>query len=64
MEGERKYGNREEKVEATTFKVICKDKDGLHLKSLIPRTWQREDKPRELFIPSRTDLITSPAMYK
>eukprot|EP00957_Ditylum_brightwellii_P206303 15347752-Ditylum_brightwellii.AAC.2 len=27
-------------------------------------TWQHEDKSRELFVLSRMDLITSPAMYK
>eukprot|EP00957_Ditylum_brightwellii_P053260 4038270-Ditylum_brightwellii.AAC.1 len=64
MAGERKYGNGGEKVEATTFKVVCKDKDGPYLKSLMSANWQRKDKPREVFISSRTDLVTSLAMHE
>eukprot|EP00957_Ditylum_brightwellii_P032178 2439734-Ditylum_brightwellii.AAC.1 len=64
MVGERMYRNGGGKVEATTFKVICKDKDGLYLKSLMSATWQHEDKPRGVFVPSRTNLVTSPATYK
>ena len=43
MVGERMYRNGGGKVEATTFKVICKDKDGLYLKSLMSATWQHKD---------------------
>eukprot|EP00957_Ditylum_brightwellii_P101057 7702018-Ditylum_brightwellii.AAC.1 len=49
-------GNGEEKVEATIFKVIRKDKDRLYLKSFMSATRQCEDKPRGLFVPSRADL--------
>eukprot|EP00957_Ditylum_brightwellii_P209088 15360248-Ditylum_brightwellii.AAC.1 len=49
--GKRKYGNGTGIVEATTFKVICKDTDGLYLKALMPASWQRADKPRGCSFP-------------
>ena len=26
--------------------------------------WEKEGKPRKIFVPARTDLVTSPAVYK
>eukprot|EP00957_Ditylum_brightwellii_P099139 7551127-Ditylum_brightwellii.AAC.1 len=62
--GKKKYGNGTEKVEATTFKIICKDRDRLYLKLLMSATWRHEVKPRGVFIPSHTNLITLPKIYK
>eukprot|EP00957_Ditylum_brightwellii_P095493 7273811-Ditylum_brightwellii.AAC.1 len=44
--------------------VICRDTDGLYLKALMSASWQRDDKPRGVLIPSRTDLVTPPETYK
>eukprot|EP00957_Ditylum_brightwellii_P105183 8017680-Ditylum_brightwellii.AAC.1 len=62
--GERKYRNRAEKVEATTFKVVCKEKDGLHFKTLMSEAWKPKNKPCGVFMPACTDLVTSPETYK
>eukprot|EP00957_Ditylum_brightwellii_P134043 10219836-Ditylum_brightwellii.AAC.1 len=61
--GERTYGNGMEKVEATTFCIICKDKDGLYLKTLLSEMWKQEEKPRGVSPPAQRDLITSPENY-
>eukprot|EP00957_Ditylum_brightwellii_P058341 4423476-Ditylum_brightwellii.AAC.1 len=54
----------DDKVEATTFKVVCKYTDGLYLKSIMATTWARTHKPCRVFVPARAELLTSPATYK
>ena len=61
---EEKYGNDKGRVEATTLKILCARKDGLALKTIMADVWKSENKPRGIFVPAWTDLITNPQTYK
>eukprot|EP00957_Ditylum_brightwellii_P157951 12022946-Ditylum_brightwellii.AAC.1 len=59
-----RFGNREERVKVTTFNILCTQKDGLYLKTVMAVAWMKEEKPCGVFVPARVELITSPMIYK
>lgn len=60
----QKYGNNADRIKTTVLKILCAEKDGLYLKSIMAATWEKEGKPQGIFVPARTNLVTSPAVYK
>ena len=60
----QKYGNGSERVKTTVLKILCTEKDRLYLKNILSAVWSKEYKPRGIFVPARTNLVTSPEIYK
>lgn len=48
----------------TVLKILCAEKDGLYLKNMLSAVWSKEYKPRGIFVPARTNLVTSLKIYK
>eukprot|EP00957_Ditylum_brightwellii_P211682 15366462-Ditylum_brightwellii.AAC.4 len=62
--GESKFGNSNSKAKATTLKIVITNSNRLYAKSLFSNAWARDDKPRGVFVPAGSDLITNPVTYK
>eukprot|EP00957_Ditylum_brightwellii_P169663 12913753-Ditylum_brightwellii.AAC.2 len=63
-ESMKKFRDGEDRVEATTFDVVCKYKGSLYLKSMMAVVWSRKYKPIGVFEPAQAELITLSATYK
>eukprot|EP00957_Ditylum_brightwellii_P145923 11112374-Ditylum_brightwellii.AAC.1 len=48
-----KWGKEPDRVNTTALKNLCAEKDGMYIKTLFARVYERKGCPRGLFLPAR-----------